>query len=143
MWRRSTSHRSEGGCPRRIHVCPESLLLDNDLLGGIGRAIRGIEVNERTLSFVEIEQVCTGGEGHYLGSGNTLQVMQSEYAYPDFSDRNSPTVWEEMGKPVLPEQAIARKREILAAPSPVHVSEALDQEIRKRFPIFLSREAMG
>ena len=136
-------YESAGMYASLLSVCPESLLLDNDLLGGIGRATRGIEVNERTLSFAEIEQVCTGGEGHYLGSGNTLQVMQSEYVYPDFSDRNSPTVWEEMGKPVLLEQALARKREILGAPAPAHISEALDEQIRRRFPIFLSREAMG
>ena len=126
-----------------LSVCPESLLLDNDVLSGIGRAVRGIEVNPRTLSFDEINQVCVGGEGHYLGSSNTLQVMQSEYVYPALSDRNSPNVWEETGKPVHLEQAIAKKREILAGPAPRHISDELDAQLRENFPIFLSREAMG
>lgn len=126
-----------------LSVCPESLLLDNDVLGVIGRSVRGIEVNSRTLSFDEIEQVCAGGEGHYLGSGNTLKVMQSEYVYPDFSDRSSPTEWEELGKPVQLERARAKKSEILGGPAPDHVSEEIDARLRAEFPIFLSPEAMG
>ncbi|MDE0361000.1 MAG: trimethylamine methyltransferase family protein, partial [Rhodospirillaceae bacterium] len=126
-----------------LGTCPESLLLDNDVLGAVGRSIRGIEVNPHTLSFDEIEQVCTSGEGHYLGSANTLQVMQTEYVYPDFSDRNSPTVWEEQGKPILLNRAFARKREILAHHAPRHVSDAIDAQLRAEFPILLSPAAMG
>ena len=126
-----------------LGTCPESLILDNDVLGSVGRATRGIEVNADTLSFAEIEQICCSGEGHYLGSGNTLQVMQSEYFYPDFSDRTSPTVWEEQGKPVLLEQAVRRKRDILANHVPGHVSDEIDARVRAEFPIFLSRAAIG
>ncbi len=126
-----------------LGTCPESLLLDNDVLGAIGRVTRGIEVNSETLSFDEIEQVCTGGVGHYLGSANTLRVMQSEYVYPDFSDRASPTEWEESGKPLPLDRAIAKKREILAAPAPRHVSDEIDMQLRTEFPIFLSREDLG
>jgi trimethylamine--corrinoid protein Co-methyltransferase len=95
------------------------------------------------LSFDEIEQICASGVGHYLGSGNTLQVMQSEYFYPDFSDRTSPNVWEEQGKPVLLHQAIHKKRDILAHHVPRHVSDEIDARVRAEFPIFLSRAAMG
>ena len=126
-----------------LGTCPESLLLDNDLLGSVGRATRGIEVNSDTLSFAEIEQICSSGVGHYLGSGNTLQVMQSEYYYPDFSDRTSPTVWEEQGKPVLLNQAIEKTQDILAHHVPRHVSDEVDAQMRAEFPIFLSRAAMG
>ena len=126
-----------------LGVCSESLLLDNDVLGAVGRMTRGIEVNSETLSFDEINQVCTGGEGHYLGSANTLRVMQSEYVYPDFSDRASPTEWEERGKPLPLDLAIAKKREILSAPAPRHVSDEIDTKLRTEFPVFLSPEAMG
>ena len=126
-----------------LGTCPESLVLDNDLLGSVGRATRGIEVNPDTLSFAEIEQICSSGEGHYLGSGNTLQVMQSEYFYPDFSDRTSPNVWEELGKPVLLQEAIKKTRDILAQHVPRHVSDEIDARVRAEFPILLSRAAMG
>jgi len=100
-------------------------------------------VNAETLSFDEIEQVCTSGEGHYLGSDKTLKVMQSEYIYPDFGDRSSPNVWEESGKPIMLQKAIEKKRSILAGHFPNHVSDSTDYEVRAKFPIFLSREAIG
>ena len=136
-------YESAGMYASLLGTCPESLLLDNDILAAVGRATRGIEVNADTLSFDEIEQICASGEGHYLGSGNTLQVMQSEYIYPDFSDRTSPTVWEEQGKPDLLRRAIERKREILATHVPRHVSDNIDAGLRAGFPIHLSRAAMG
>ena len=136
-------YESAGMYASLLGTCPESLLLDNDILGACGRVTRGIEVNPDTLSFAEIEQICSSGEGHYLGSPNTLQVMQSEYFYPAFSDRNSPTAWEEQGKPDPLDLAIARKREILANHVPRHVSDEVDSTVRARFPIVLSPEAMG
>ena len=136
-------YESAGMYASLLGTCPESLVLDNDLLGAVGRATRGIEVNADTLSFAEIDQICSSGEGHYLGSANTLQVMQSEYFYPDFSDRTSPNVWEELGKPVLLQEAIKKTRDVLAQHVPRHVSDEIDARVRTEFPIILSREAMG
>ena len=136
-------YESAGMYASLLGTCPESLVLDNDLLGAVGRATRGIEVNSDTLSFAEIERICRGGEGHYLGSSNTLQVMQSEYFYPDFSDRTSPTVWQELGKPALLPAAVEKTREILATHVPRHVGDEIDARVRAEFPIFLSAAAMG
>jgi trimethylamine--corrinoid protein Co-methyltransferase len=126
-----------------LGVCPESLLLDNDVLGALMRITKGIEVTEETLSFDTIRNVCLGGEGHYLDSAQTLRVMRSEYIYPDFSDRSSPNVWKKNNKPVILRRAVERKNEILSGYFPTHISDETDAEIRAKFPIFLSREAMG
>ena len=126
-----------------LGTCPESLLLDNDLLGAVLRVVRGIEVNEKTLSFENVKDVCVGGEGHYLGSDQTLEVMQSEYIYPDLSDRTSPNVWEESGKPVLLDKAIEKRNQILASHFPMHISSDTDARLRAEFPIFLPPESMG
>ena len=136
-------YESAGMYASLLGACPESLLLDNDVLGAAMRVTRGIEVTPETLSFDEINQVCTGGEGHYLGSNHTLEVMQSEYIYPEFSDRTSPTVWAENGKPGPLREATRRKHAILRSHYPSHVSDAADAAIRSQFPIFLPREAMG
>ena len=136
-------YESAGMYASLLGVCPESLILDNDVLGNTLRFTRGIEVNEETLSFDNIKEVCFGGEGHYLGSDRTLGVMQSEYFYPDFSDRSSPIQWEDNDKPVILEQAVKKRNEILASHFPQHVSDEADLQVRKQFPIKLSREAIG
>ena len=126
-----------------LSTCPESLLIDNDVLGSALRITRGIEVNEKTLSFEVLKDVCLGQKGHYLGAEQTLEVMQTEYIYPDFGDRLSPNQWDEQGKPVLLDKAIARKNEILSNYHPTHISDEIDRQVREQFPIFLPREAFG
>ena len=136
-------YESAGMYASLLGACPESLLLDNDVLGAVARITRGIEVNDDTLSFENIKNVCMGGEGHYLGSGQTLSVMQSEYIYPDFGDRSSPTDWADAGRPNMLEQAIAKRDEILSTYFPKHISDATDAIVRKKFPISLSTEGSG
>ncbi len=126
-----------------LGACPESLLLDNDVLGATLRITRGIEVNEETLSFENIRTVCIDGPGHYLGTDQTLKVMQSDYIYPDYGDRDSPTAWADNGKPVMLENAARKRDEILGSYYPKHISDEVDAEVRAQFPIFLPPEAVG
>ena len=104
---------------------------------------RGIEIDTDTLSFENIKEVCLSGEGHYLGSDKTLKVMESEYIYPEFGDRTSPTVWEDAGKPMMLEHAIAQRDKILSNYFPKHISDEIDAEIRSKFPIHLSAKNSG
>ena len=69
--------------------------------------------------------------------------MQSEYIYPDFGDRTSPTVWADAGKPVMLDLAIAKRDEILSTHFPKHISDETDAKIREQFPIHLPPEAVG
>ena len=136
-------YESAGMYASLLGACPESLLLDNDILGAAMRITRGIEVNQDTLSFDVLKGVCLGNKGHYLGTEQTLEVMQTEYFYPEFSDRSSPNEWVEQNKPVILEKAIARRKEILSTYHPTHISDEIDLKIREQFPIFLPREAYG
>ncbi len=120
----------------------ESLIIDNDIIGAAQRTIKGIEVNEERLSFETIKDVCLNGPGHFLGSGQTLQLMQTEYLYPGVGDRRSPNEWIEQGSTNITERASRRVAEILATHFPSHVPEAIDTEIRRRFPVRLPREGM-
>jgi trimethylamine--corrinoid protein Co-methyltransferase len=136
-------YESAGMYASLLGVCPESLLLDNDVLGAVMRITRGIEVTEESLGFDTIKDVCLGPEGHYLGSGQTLKVMHSEYIYPELSDRSSPNEWKENKRPVLLTKAIARRDEILRTDLPSHISREVDAKIRAEFPINLPPEAVG
>lgn len=113
----------------------EGLILDNDMLGQCLRCVRGIEVTDENLDIDRIKAVCIDGPGHYLGSDQTLGMMQTEYFYPDMSDRSSPKEWLELGKPDLIQRAIAKKHEILAMPTRAALSPELDAAVRARFPI--------
>ena len=116
---------------------PESFVLDNDLIGGILRATRGIEVNDDTLSLEVIKEVCLAGPGHFLGHSQTLNRMQSDYYYPQLADRNTPLQWHEQGAPDLLAIARERTRAILDQPDPDHLDAETERAIRQRFPIRL------
>ena len=121
----------------------ESLLIDNDIIGMTQRTIKGIEVNEERLSFETIRDVCLNGPGHFLGSEQTLQLMQTEYLYPAIGDRKSPNEWTEQGSTDIVDRAARKVRELLATHYPAHIPEAVDAAIRARFPVRLPRESMG
>ena len=120
-----------------LGFCHESLILGDDLIGQALRCVRGIEVNEDTVSLEVIKQTCLEGPGHYLGSDQTLALMQTEYIYPALGDRSSPKEWEELGKPDLIEKAKQRKTEILNQPSAAQFSADIERDLRAAFKIHL------
>jgi trimethylamine--corrinoid protein Co-methyltransferase len=129
-------HASLLGC------CFESFVIDNDLIGSILRTVRGIEVTEDSLSIEAMREVCLEGPGHFLGHGQTLDLMQAEYVYPEIGCRRSPKEWIEEGSLDLRHRARERVREILSRHYPAHVDSALDARLRERFPVRLAREVM-
>ncbi|MGO9425614.1 MAG: trimethylamine methyltransferase family protein [Steroidobacteraceae bacterium] len=120
----------------------ESLIIDNDVIGAVQRTIKGIEVSDESLSLDTIRKVCLEGPGHYLGSDQTLQLMQREYIYPTVGDRTSPNQWVEEGRPSVIERAARKLQSILTSHYPSHIPDSVDAAIRERLPIRLAREAM-
>ena len=122
-----------------LGFCLESLVIDNDMLGQCMRCVRGVEVNEKTLSLQTMRDVCLEGPGHYLGHDATISVMQTEYVYPSVADRSSPKEWEELGKPVLVEEAAKVKNTILETYHPQHIEPNVDALVRQQHKILLNR----
>ena len=119
----------------------EALVIDNDMLGAINRTVRGIEVTDETMSADIIGEVI-GGAGHFLGSPQTLDLMEKEYIYPLIGDRLSPDDWSEAGARNATERAHDYVVATLAEHYPSHVDRQTDASIRQRFPIKLAPEAM-
>ena len=119
----------------------EGMVIDNDMIGNIQRIIRGIEVTDETLSLDVINEA-VHGVGHYLGNEQTLDLMQSEYLYPEIADRLTPGAWEEMGRHTLYEQAHEKVKEMLTDYYPTYIDAAVDKRIRDKFPIKLRPEDM-
>jgi trimethylamine--corrinoid protein Co-methyltransferase len=112
----------------------EGLVLADDILGQVLRCVRGIEVTEDKVSIDAMKEVCLGGPGHYLGSDQTLALMQSEYVYPAVGNRMSPKEWGEAGRPMLLDAARARMEAVLGRAGCV-VPPAVDAAVRARFDI--------
>jgi trimethylamine--corrinoid protein Co-methyltransferase len=119
----------------------ESMVMDNDLIGAVQRSLRGIEVNDETLSYEVIERTVLG-PNHYLGADQTLALMLTEYLYPKLGDRSSLADWEYRGAPDLMALAHARVQEIMASHYPAHLDAARDAELRARFDIRIAPELM-
>lgn len=117
-----------------LGFCLESLVLGDDILGQVLRCVRGIEVTEDKVSIDAMKEACLGGPGHYLGSGQTLSLMQTEYVYPAVGNRMSPKEWNEAGRPLLLDAAIARKNAILARAG-CQVPSEIDAAVRATFNI--------
>ncbi len=121
-----------------LGFCHESLILGDDLIGQALRCVRGIEVDEDTLSLEVIRAACIGGPGHYLGAGQTLARMQTDYLYPACANRASPKEWVEQGQPDLVATATAKKERILATRASARFAPDTDAAIRARFAIHLA-----
>lgn len=121
----------------------ESLVIDNDIIGATQRTIRGIDCSEQFLSFETIRQVCLDGPGHFLGSDQTLKLMESEYLYPLVGDRTSPGEWIEKGSGDVVARAERMVDDLLARHFPRHIPADIDAAIRRRFPVRLPAEQMA
>jgi trimethylamine--corrinoid protein Co-methyltransferase len=135
-------HHSAGFLESMLTVSYEQYVIDDDINGSIMRMVRGIEVNDDTLSVNLIDQVCRG-EGHYLGTSQSLEMMRTEYYYPHTGDRERRGNWEEAGSLDMRERARKRAQEILAAHEPQRLDGSIDQTIRDRFEILLPSELSG
>jgi trimethylamine--corrinoid protein Co-methyltransferase len=119
----------------------ESMVIDNDMLGTVLRTVRGIEVNDETLSY-DVIASAVRGEGHFLREEQTFRMMRTEYEYPDLADRSSPGDWSDAGSRDIREVAADRVRDILSTHYPVYIDPGVDRKIRDRFPIRLNAETM-
>lgn len=120
-----------------LGFCLESLIIGDDLLGQAMRCVRGIEVTEDSVSLDVIKKTCLEGPGHFLGSDQTLSLMQTEYIYPSLADRSSPKEWVELGKPNLVQKAIKKKENILNNATK-KIDPTIDKKLRSAFNIHLA-----
>jgi trimethylamine--corrinoid protein Co-methyltransferase len=110
----------------------EKYVMDDEILGMVMRAVRGIEVNEKTLAFDEMKKIGPGG--HYVSSRHTRRFMRREQFLPGLSDRKSRKEWTADGCPGTRERARVRVEEILSEPAHALPSPDVMSRIRKETP---------
>jgi len=129
-------YESSGMTASLLGASFEAFIVDNEMLNHVHRMIRGIEVNEETLGLDTILETVTG-EGHFLGSQQTMDAMQRDYYYPALADRDDPRTWEQNSKPDIWRVANERAKMVLRDHQPQYLSEQADQAIRNRLKILM------
>lgn len=120
----------------------EGMVIDNDMLGNVQRLLRGIEVTDETLSYETIKATVLGS-GHYLNQPQTLELMQTEFLYPELADRRTAGEWETGGKEDIYQLAHEKVKNILSSHYPKYISASTDAQIREHFPIKLNSKDMN
>jgi trimethylamine--corrinoid protein Co-methyltransferase len=119
----------------------EAMVLDNEVAGMISRTLRGIEVSDDTLALDLIHQQ-TLEPGHFLGASHTLEVMESEYIYPEVFDRNPTDAWQKQGSKDVMVKAGEVATQILDNHYPNYFGRANDAKLRDHYSIVLPESAM-
>ena len=127
-------YESSGMTAALLGASFEGFVLDDEMIGHIYRALRGIEVTPETLSYDVIRDAVLD-DGHFLGTADTMAAMERDYYYPALADRDAPSAWEERGAQDAWARAKATAQGILAEHDPRYLSDAQEAEIAKRFKI--------
>jgi trimethylamine--corrinoid protein Co-methyltransferase len=126
---------SGAGCIEgAITVSYEQLVVDDEILGMIFRAVRGVEVDEERLAIDVIAKV-SHEASNFLQQKHTLKHFRQEYYPPKLSDRTSRSRWQEMGSKNIVEVAREKARKILAE----HQPASLDKDVVKGIQKILKR----
>lgn len=107
----------------------EQLVMDDVVLGLVGRCLRGIQVDGEALALDLIHQV--GPAGAFVTETHTLRHFRQELTSPRLPRHDSRDAWEQAGSPEMQVQARAEARRILAEhrppPLPDEVAACLDE----------------
>ncbi len=103
------------------------LVMDNDFAGMIKHVVRGIPVNDDTLSVDVIREV--GPFGEFVSHENTYLNMRS-MSRPKLLDRTRRPDWEARGRKDLYARATEEARRLLSEHQPPRLPESVEAEIR-------------
>jgi len=110
----------------------DKLVVDNEIIGMVMRAVEGIQVNDDTLAFDVIKSAGPGG--HYVSSRHTRHYMRTEQYMTQLNDIEDRSQWEAAGAKDTRTRAAEKARSILAAPPQSFISDEIRQQIEKEIP---------
>jgi trimethylamine--corrinoid protein Co-methyltransferase len=125
-------HAAAGLTEFATMISYKQYVIDNEILGMIMRAIRGIEVTDETIALNVYREVGPGG--NFLSEPHTVKWMRKEHFIPKLSDRQLRENWEKSGKPTVEKNAIAMAKQILKEHRPVCLSNDLNNQLKAKFP---------
>jgi trimethylamine--corrinoid protein Co-methyltransferase len=109
----------------------ELSVIDNEIIGQIERALRGIEVNDITMAAEVIKNV--GPNGNYIMEEHTQKNFRREHYIPKLADRDKRDVWERGGSMEMVNHAREEAKKIIAA----HKERQLDSKLMKEIDAYV------
>jgi trimethylamine--corrinoid protein Co-methyltransferase len=122
-----------------LTISKESLVIDDEIIAALYRALEGIDINEMTLALDVIDRVGPGG--HYLGQRHTMQFLEQEQFIPWLSDRQTREKWEEAGGKGMVDRAHKKVEQILAEHQVDPLDAAVEAELERIVRKVEEREA--
>jgi trimethylamine--corrinoid protein Co-methyltransferase len=110
----------------------DKLVVDNEIIGMVMRAVEGIEVNERTLAMDEIKKVGPGG--HFVSSRHTRKYMRTEQFKPQLSNRDTREQWQAAGAEDACQRATRFAEDVLAREPENILSKDVRMWIKEEIP---------
>ncbi len=126
-------HLAAGMLEGGLAVAYEQYIIDNDILGSIKRAVRGVEVNKDTLAASVISDVGPGG--NYLMQEHTLKYMRNEIFFPKVADRNNYALWHQEGSKDIRERAKDLAWDVLGRKKHLDKEFKINDSIKNKFKI--------
>ncbi len=112
------------------------LVIDSEITSMLKFMVRGYEDSSEGFALDVIEQVGPGGT--YINLAHTRKNMRKTAFFPDISDRESRSRWDEFGALDTHQRAIQKAREILAQDNPSVLSPDIDARIRAEYEVLNS-----
>lgn len=125
-----------GNLESTLCMSAEMLVIDDEIIGGIRRFLRGIAVSDEALALDVIREV--GHAADFLSTEHTLRHFREEIRHSKLPTRSKRDRWDREGRRAIDERAAARVEEILAAPAAPCVAPAEAKELERIADAFLA-----
>jgi trimethylamine--corrinoid protein Co-methyltransferase len=109
------------------------MVIDNEIIGSIKRAVKGFEVTQDSLA-VEVIKSAMDGAKSFVGAKHTINYLRAgEIFYSRLGDRNTFEVWDRHGREGMAKRAQAEAERILAQHEVPPLSDAQERELERIF----------
>lgn len=122
-----------------LTVSKESLVIDDEIVGSLYRAMEGIDVNQVTLALDVIDRVGPGG--HFLAQRHTMQFLEREQFIPPLGDRQTREKWQQAGSKGVADKAHEKVQRILAEHQVMPLDATVEAELERIVREVEEREA--
>jgi len=134
-------HDAAGLMEFALTVSKEKLVIDNDILGMVYRAYRGIKVNKDTLALETIRSAGPGG--NFVAQRHTRNHMHKEHYHPPLSNREKREIWLQDGGKSIAEKANEKVNELISQPSRFYIDQKLIGSLVQSFPKIRAEHFLG